>query len=170
MKLIRIVSKIEPLNLLDKIFWYVFLKKWVPLEGHVCNFKITFSPQNEEAHTKYIVEYEILQQAPTQTRRMKTLKPIIIDFTNGSRTSSWTSNLPTSGLFEFRVYIQNLTDEDIVFDELGGEQRYKKENLRYYMKIYKSYSLLELFVLILAIISGLGAVFEVLNYFKPIIG
>jgi len=77
---------------------------------------------------------------------------------------TWAFTFPNAGMSEFRIYLANLADEDVLIDDVGNKLFLKSGETRYYTYNFRIYSFYDLFLFFFALISGIGAIFEILNF------
>lgn len=97
-----------------------------------------------------------------------------INLEEGEQEFFWPTYLPSSGVSEIRVYVKELTPKDKLLDEFLVDLHYTApervsnelpQGTRYYRKNIKIFSVSELLLIIFAVFSTIGAIFEVLNFF-----
>lgn len=167
---LQISTDIKPLTVLGRLISLIF-REGKAIEGHKVIITADIMALDEEAQTMLDVVLE-LRTSDEHSAYTKVEK---MDLYTTEAFIDWPLYLPISGIHEFRVFILNLDDEDVLLDEDGVEctyfatrnypERYVPPNTRYYVKLLKIYSLFDLLLFLFAGASMIGAVFEVLNFF-----
>ncbi len=162
---LKVTSKINPLSILGRILR-------TPIEGTHVQVILEVEPLDKTAERTFTTLYEVPYIGSESYKLFGVL--FKIDLKKGKVTVSYDFPLHSKGTTEFRVYFKELKPEDTIYDDLNAQTLFKSrynpplglpKGTRYYSRIFHVYSFMEIILILFAIISSIGAFFEILNFF-----
>ena len=140
-----------------------------PVERRPLKIKAIFTPMDEEARSKFNVTYGIQYY---EINRHSWGSFVEIDLSQGEQPKEWETIPLGSGLSDFRIYITTTKQRDIeIFNKYEDRHYFTLDHkigdiptkTKYYSEPIKIYSLSDVLLIIIAIVSGIGAIAEILN-------
>ena len=168
---LQIITDIESIGVIERLLSIIFRKN-ILIEGREGKVVGKIIPLNQETRKTITVMTELAYQGYSK-HRITNKEPIVVNLEKGVQKISWLTYLPSSGRVEARIYVKELTDRDELLNGFLIDRRWKAPDnvnddfpmgTRYQIGDIKIYSLGEVALFILTIISAIGAFFEVLNF------
>lgn len=165
---IKIETEFIPLTLLGKIVSLISLKGKA-IENNRGKIKSNIKIIEGKLEKDVEITYQIVYSAQVTNQILSNKWH---PFMEGD--SNWEITYPNAGISEFRLFFKNFDDNDIILDEFNGDQQFSYQsygdqlisiNTRYYSRPFRIISLNDLLLFFFAFVSGIGAIFEVLNFF-----